>query len=145
MTRMLTLGTRLTLRTRLARRVGARRERGSSSIQMVMLLPPLFAIMFLGMQGALWYHARSVAIAGAQEGARKAAAQDSSAGAGISDAASFLTAAGGGDVLAGASVIGSRSATQASVTVSGTSMSVIPGWTITVHQSATVPVERLTG
>lgn len=133
-----------TLRTRLARHVGTRRERGSTSIQMVMLMPALFAIMFLGMQAALWYHARSVAIAAAQEGARQAGAQNGSAGTGISDAASFVSDAGGNDVLAGASVTGSRSATAATITVTGTSMSVIPGWTITVRQSATVPVERLT-
>ncbi|PWJ23256.1 TadE-like protein [Branchiibius hedensis] len=132
------------LRARLARRAGAQRERGSSSIQMVMLLPALFAVMFLGMQGALWYHARSVAIAAAQEGARKAGAQNSSVGAGISDASSFIADAGGSGVLDGAHVTGSRSGTTATITVSGTSMSVIPGWTITVRQSATVPVERLT-
>ncbi|MBO1756466.1 TadE/TadG family type IV pilus assembly protein [Allobranchiibius sp. CTAmp26] len=131
--------------TRLRRRAGAQRERGSSSIQMVMLLPALFAIMFLGLQGSLWYHARSVAIAAAQEGARTAGAHNSSADAGINDATSFIADAGGADVLAGATVTGNRSAVTATVTVRGSSMSVIPGWTITVRQSASVPVERLTG
>lgn len=132
------------LRPRLARRADARRERGSTSIQMVMLMPAPFAIMFLGMQAALWYHARSVAIAAAEEGARTAGAQNGSAGAGISDAASFVSDAGGSGVLVGASVTGSRSASTATITVTGSSMTVIPGWTITVRQSATVPVERLT-
>ncbi|MFC6706503.1 TadE family protein [Flexivirga alba] len=139
MTRIVTL-----FRTRLVHRVGAERERGSSSIQMIVFLPALFTVMFLGMQAALWFHARSVAIAAAQEGARTAGAQNGTAGAGISDAASFVSDAGGSDVLAGVHVSGSRSGNQATVTVSGSSMSVIPGWTITVHQSATVPVERLT-
>lgn len=39
------------------------------SIELLILLPALFAVMFLGMQAALFYHARSVAIAAAQEGA----------------------------------------------------------------------------
>ena len=44
-------------------------ERGSASIQMVILMPAMFAVMFLGMQAALIYHARTLAIASAQEGA----------------------------------------------------------------------------
>ena len=70
-------------------------ERGSASIQMVLLLPVLFTVMFLGMQAALFYHARSVAIAAAQEGARASSAQDGSGGAGVAAAASFVAAAGG--------------------------------------------------
>ena len=57
------------------RPVPARAERGSTSIQMVMLLPALFAVMFLGMQAALYYHARSIALASAQEGACAAGAE----------------------------------------------------------------------
>jgi Flp pilus assembly protein TadG len=134
-----------TLRHRLACSGGAEGECGSSSLQMVILMPALFAVMFLGMQGALWYHGRSVAVAAAQEGARTAGAQNGSAGDGIAEARSFVADAGGSDVLNGTQVSGSRTATQATITVTGTSMSIIPGWTITVQQSATVPVERLTG
>ena len=39
------------------------RERGSASIQMVLIMPALFSVMFLGMQAALHYHARTIAIA----------------------------------------------------------------------------------
>ena len=42
------------------------------------------------------------------------------------------------------SVSGSRTTTTATITVTGKSMSVIPGWHVTVTQSASVPVERLT-
>ena len=51
-------------------------ERGSASIQLVVLMPALFAVMFLGMQAALIYHARTLAIASAQEGARAAGAEN---------------------------------------------------------------------
>ena len=57
-------------------------DRGSATLQIVVLMPALFLLMFTGMQGALIYHARTVAIAAAQEGARNAAAQYSSAAAG---------------------------------------------------------------
>ena len=111
---------------------------------MVMLMPALFSVMFLGMQGALYYHARTVAIAAAQEGARTAGAQHGTVGEGVGAASSFVADAGGNDVLPGARVAGSRSATTATVRVSGTSLSVIPGWSPTVSQSASVPVERIT-
>jgi Flp pilus assembly protein TadG len=121
-----------------------RSERGSTSVQMVILMPVLFLVMFLGLQAALFYHARTVAIAAAQQGARAAGAETGSASDGIAAAKSFIAAAGGSDVLEHASVSGSRSATQATVTVQGAALSVIPGWSPMVQQSATVPVERIT-
>ena len=141
---METMTTLLALCRRLIGRTAIRRERGSSSIQMVILMPALFSIMFLGMQGALYYHARTVAIAAAQEGARAAGGQNGTAVGGISAASSFVSDAGGKDVLPGAQVTGGRSATTATVTVTGTSLSVIPGWSPAVSQSASVPVERIT-
>ena len=113
-------------------------------MQMVVLLPLLFSIMFLGLQAALFYHARTVAIAAAQEGARAAGAETGSTADGIAAAHTFITAAGGSDVLETVTVTGHRSAQAASVTVQGTALSVIPGWRPAVAQSATVPVERLT-
>src|SRR5450631_4745212 len=97
---------------RLIGRTAARRERGSSSIQMVILMPALFSIMFLGMQGALYYHARTVAIAAAQEGARAAGTQNGTAAGGISAASSFVSDAGGNDVLPGAHMTAGRPATK---------------------------------
>src|SRR5829696_452597 len=132
-------------RLRLVRRAAARRDqRGSTSVQMVILMPVLFFVMFLGLQAALFYHARTVAIAAAQEGARAAGAETGTASDGIAAATSFVAAAGGPDVLQNASVSGSRSATEANVTVRGAALSVIPGWSLNVEQSATVPVERIT-
>jgi Flp pilus assembly protein TadG len=141
------MATMTTLRApcrRLIGRTAAGRERGSSSIQMVILMPALFSIMFLGMQGALYYHARTVAIAAAQEGARAAGTQNGTVTGGLSAASSFVSDAGGKDVLPGAHMTGGRSATIATVTVTGTSLSVIPGWSPAVSQSASVPVERIT-
>lgn len=129
------------------RRRGASRrcgETGSVSIQMVLLLPVLFAVMFLGMQAALFYHARTVAIAAAEEGARAAGARGGTVAAGTKAAADFVATAGGDGVLKAASATGSRTPTTATVTVTGQAMSVIPGWTLAITQSATMPVERLT-
>ncbi len=111
---------------------------------MVLLMPALFSILFLGMQGALYYHARTVAIASAQEGARAAAGENGSAAAGTRAARSFIADAGGDGVLPGATATGSRTATAATVTVTGHAMSVIAGWSLPVTASASVPVERIT-
>jgi hypothetical protein len=100
--------------------------------------------MFLGMQAALFHHARTVAIAAAQEGARAAGAESGRESDGVGAATDFINEAGGDDVLTHASSTADRTATTATVTVTGYSLSVIPGWTIRITQSASVPVERLT-
>lgn len=120
------------------------RECGSASIELVILLPVLFAVMFLGMQAALYYHARTVAIAAAQEGARATGSELGSEADGAQAARAFVAGAGGDDVLPDLTVTAHRTVTVATVTVRGTSLSVIPGWNLVVRQSASVPVERVT-
>ena len=121
-----------------------RNERGSVSIELVILLPALFAIMFLGMQAALYYHARTVAIAAAEEGARAAGSESGQESAGVIAASDFVATAGGDDVLQDATATADRTQTTATVTVRGFSLTVIPGWHPAITQSASVPVERLT-
>jgi Flp pilus assembly protein TadG len=121
-----------------------RDEHGSVTIQMVFLMPALFAVMFLGLQAALYYHAREVALAAAQEGAREAGSETGTRDFGVATARTFLEDAGGSDVMTSTGVSGSRTTTTATITVTGKPLSVIPGWHVTVTQSASVPVERLT-
>ena len=120
-------------------------DRGSASLQLVVLMPALFLMMFVGMQAALIYHGRTVAIAAAQEGARTAAAQASTADAGRSAAVAFVASAGGAGVLSHVAVTADRQVATATVVVSGTTLSVVPGWTPQISQSASAPVERTTG
>ena len=117
-------------------------DRGATSIEMVILLPALFALMFLGMQAALIYQGRAVVLAAAQEGAREAASETGTAISGIRTAEGFAAASTTG--LNGVTVVGRRTATVATVTVSATTLSVIPGWSPTITQSASMPVERVT-
>ena len=118
-------------------------ERGSASIQMVILMPVMFAVMFLGLQAALIYHARTLAIASAQEGARAAGAENGTAAAGISTARDYLTATAG-DALTATAVTGERTTTTATITVRGVALSVLPGWRPGIAQSSSVTVERIT-
>lgn len=119
-----------------------RDERGAGSIEMVILLPALFAVLFLGMQAALCYHARTIAIAAAQEGARAAAASHARSGDGVAAANAYL--ADTGDSLESTRASARRTATTATVTVRGYALSVIPGWRPVITQRASAEVERLT-
>ena len=130
-------------RPRRCARVAFGCERGSASIQMVILMPAMLAVMFLGLQAALIYHARTLAIASAQEGARAAGAENGTAAAGISTARDYLTSTAG-DALTSPIVTGQRTATTATVTVRGVALSVLPGWRPPITQSSSVTVERIT-
>jgi len=112
-------------------------------MQLVVLMPLMFAAMFVGVQAAVWHHARTIAFAAAQEGVTAAAGEGGSVRDGIAVASSFAQAKGS-DVLTGESVTGRRSGATATVTVRGTALSVIPGLQFRVEQSATAPVEQLT-
>ncbi|TQL68838.1 TadE-like protein [Nocardioides albertanoniae] len=129
--------------TRSDRHRRARNERGAASIELVILLPALFAVMFLGMQAALYYHARTIAIAAAQEGARAAGAEGATSTDGRRSARAYLADVGG-DALKSSRVNVTRTGTTATATVTGRSLSVLPGWQPRVRQSASVTVERLT-
>ena len=110
---------------------------------MVVVMPALLLLMFVGVQGALVYQARTVCLGAAQSGARAAAAEDGSAGAGIATARAALDGSGAG--LGGAQVAGTRSGETATVSVRATIQSLVPGWEPVMAQSATMPVERITG
>lgn len=122
------------------------RERGSATLELVVVFPVVLLLIIGGVQGALYYHARSVALAAAQEGARAAAAEGATPGAGQAAAAAFIAATGGDDVLPGAQVDATRTPTTAAVTVTGRALTVlaVPGLDLRVAQSATLPVERIT-
>ena len=120
-------------------------QHGSATLELVVLFPVVLAIIFGAVQAALYFHARSVALAAAQEGARAAAAQHGTAANGASTAWSFLNQAGGQDVLTNAHVTPDRTASQATITVTGQSLTVLPGLPgLPVQQTARRPVERFT-
>ena len=118
-------------------------ERGSASVELVVLMPLLLLILFSGVQGAVYYHASTLALATAQEGARAAARQNATLASGTSAATAFLTDTAG-DSLTAVTITGSRTPATATITVRGSSLSLVPGWTPTVEQSASRPVERIT-
>jgi hypothetical protein len=110
------------------------------------LFPAVLLATFGLVQGALYYHARDVALAAATDGLTAARTRAGSGEEGRQAAAAFIERAGGGDVLLGASVSSVRTPTTARVTVTGRTLSLVPGlagWS--VSQTASGPVERFTG
>lgn len=118
-------------------------ERGSASVELVVLMPLLLLLLFSGVQGAVYYHASTLALAAAQEGARAAARENATLTAGTSAARGFVTEVAG-DSLTAVTITGTRTPATATITVRGSSLSLVPGWTPTVEQSASRPVERIT-
>lgn len=113
-------------------------------MELVVIFPTLLALIFIIGQAGLHFYARSVALAAAQEGTRVAAARDATAAAGSAAAHAFIVRAGS-DLLSAAQVGASRSATGATVTVTGRSLSLVPGYPgFPVSQSVSAPVERVT-
>ena len=118
-------------------------ERGSTSIQMVMLMPALFAIMFLGLQGALYYYASNVAGAAAHEGASAASAYQNRESQGVGPRAASDALEQSHGSLQDWEVAMTTTADTVTVTVTGHPLSVLPGLELRVARSATLPWERV--
>lgn len=122
-----------------------RGDDGSVSVEIAILFPALLLLITAIVQYGLWFHARSVAQAAAQEGAVAAATYQAPADAGAERARVFLETHGN-DTLLNAEVNQSAPAVgQVAVQVSGRALSLVPGAVgIEVSQSARAPIERFT-
>ncbi|NED96857.1 pilus assembly protein [Phytoactinopolyspora alkaliphila] len=119
------------------------RERGSIALEQVIIWPVVIATIVAIIQGALWFHARNVALSAAQEGARAASVE--TRGDGAAHAKAFIAAAGGTKVMTGANVSQHDTGTTVTVTVSGSAPSLVPGMAgPSFSQSSTAPLKRWT-
>src|SRR3954447_7362241 len=102
-------------------------DRGSASLEIAILAPAVLLLTFVVVQAGLWFYARSLALAAAQEGVSAGRAYNAPATAGPVRARTFLSEQAA-DSLTGTTV--SSAGTTAAVvriTVSGHSLSVLPG------------------
>lgn len=113
---------------------------GAHTIEFAIVALPLLVVTFMVVQAALVFHARSMALAAATQGANVARAYGSSAAAGKTKAEGFLDAIGQG--LQSPEVEVTTSGTDMTVTVSGQAPSIIPFMTFNVTQTASGPIER---
>lgn len=120
-------------------------ERGSASLELAVLTPALLLLTFAVVQAALWFHARSLALAAAQAGVTAGRAYTAGPGAGVGRAEAFLAQHAGDalrDTVVGA---GGSTAVVVRVEVRGRVLSVLPGVAgIPVRQDAQAQREHLT-
>lgn len=129
---------------------------GSSAIELVLLTPVLLALVFALIQTALVWNARHTVAAAAQHGARLARAATAleaalpPAGTGslptdsdarIEQSTLHFLQQTGGQALQEPTVTITRDGQYVTVTVTGTSIGVLPGTTIRVSGSSRTPVE----
>jgi Flp pilus assembly protein TadG len=120
------------------------RDRGSSAIELVLLTPLLIAMIFGIVQAGLLWHARHVAVAAAQQGARLARAD---AGTPASPDTVRAETIGylhrmGADLVGDPVVQVTRSGGWVTVTVTAHAVSLLPGGTLTVRGVSRGPVEE---
>ena len=116
-------------------------EDGYSVVEAAIIFPLLLMLVMVIFQVALWWHARHVAQAAAQEGARVARIYQGSAADGQAKAEEYLSALAP-RLLPQRAVSVSRSATTVTVQVRGTVVKIVPGLRLDVEETSTSPVER---
>jgi Flp pilus assembly protein TadG len=111
-------------------------------LETVIVFPCVLILIWGALQTGLWFHARDVCLAAAEEGARTGAVLDGSSGAAVAAANAFLAQAARG-LVESTSVSASRGR-EVVVTVTGKGLSIVPGWPVRIRQTARLPVERKT-
>ena len=121
-----------------------RRERcaedGSASLQIVLVMPVLLALMAATVDLSMLLHANHVAIAAAREGAGVVRAPGGTAAEGRRRAEEAMFQLGGG-VIRDATVTAKRGAGRADVQVRGHVRGIVPGLRLPVRASAGGPLE----
>jgi Tfp pilus assembly protein PilV len=117
-----------------------RDERGSSLVETLLALGLVALVVVIGVQGFAYAHARSIATAAAQDGAR--AAVSAGATAGLERSRQVLAAGGGAAHDLRPSI--TEQSGGVTVTVAGSAPGVFPLSLIlpSIQTSATLPVER---
>lgn len=130
------------MKTILARASALRRgERGSATLESVIVYPVLIIFIFGIFQGAFWFHARNLAHGAATAAYHAARTLDGSAGAGR--AAGMAAIETGNGSIQNPNVTVTRSAETVVVTVTGSTALVVPGFPgSTISETVTGPVER---
>lgn len=112
---------------------------GSSTTELVLLMPVVLLLVMIVVQFGLWMHARQVVLSAAQEALSVAQQLDATSDAGHSRAEEFLAQAGG---VRDAAVVVDRELTTATASVTGTTPAVVPGLSLGVSAVVEGPVER---
>lgn len=121
-------------------RTRRRDERGVGAAEFVIVMPLVMFMFLLLAQWSVQLYNDRIVHAAAREAAVDAASWDGGAAAGHQTAREYLSESGGD--LSNTKVQVSVSATEATATVSGQILSLVPGFDIRVSATASVPRER---
>lgn len=114
-------------------------DRGEASTQMVVLVPVMFLLALVVVQGALWFHAANVAESAAARGA--AAGSVVSGGAGSASAAASMVVSENGGRLAGPPSV-AVGADRVVVDVEVAVPQIVPFFPSSVRRTQSEPRER---
>jgi len=116
-------------------------ERGSVSVQMVLLMPTLLLVVWIALGAAMYFYGRTTALAAAQAGATAGAAEHGTTDDCVRTATDLASRAG--DSLAGLTVTCQIHTDTVTAVVTGNTISLVPAWEPTTTQTATVPREEI--
>jgi hypothetical protein len=120
-----------------------RADRGGAVVELAILWPVIVLVIFGAVQVTTYFTARTVALSAAQVGVATERRYDAVPGSGRDRAEEFL--AGAGDWLADPEVDPPvRTDEEVLVTVHGRALSVVPGVSWEIRQSARGTIERFT-
>ena len=126
----------------LSRQANPPHQRGSSTVEVAVLLPLIMLLLMVVVQAGIYFHTRAVAVTAARKGVTAARVETGSVADGERVAGQFLDQ--NGAALTNRQVDVSRSRDTATVTVTGDVASVIFGVPFTVTITVDAPVEQVT-
>lgn len=118
-----------------------RGDAGSASTELVIVMPLLLLLVLASVHLGLWFHARHLVNAAAQEGARAARVSGATDSDGYDRAQQILGDLGSSSVTSPAINV-TRSGGSVTVSVTGQAPPVIPGLAMTVSATSTSPIEE---
>lgn len=116
-------------------------DRGAASAELVIVMPLVLLVLLAIVQFALWSHATHIAQAAAAQGLAATRTQNGTETAGADSAQGLLDELAKGP-LRESSAVCERTATSASVRITGTAAQIVPFLRLPVHAEAAGPVER---
>ncbi|MCX4399958.1 pilus assembly protein (plasmid) [Streptomyces sp. NBC_00053] len=117
-----------------------RSDRGALALELSMIVPLAFLLLFSLVQGGIWFHGRSVAHHTAQQALDAQRVYGAPDGAGVAAGREFLAGMGGS--LNDAQIHVNAGADTVSVQVEGNVIMLVLGWRVHVSQSVQAPVEK---
>ncbi len=130
--------------------MGRRNDRGSSALELSIVAPALLFLIFFMVQAALWLYGRNVALQSAREGVSQLrlvqpTANIAAANQSAQDHTTRFARQVGGETLIGAtatSAYNTNGSGRVRVTVEGRTVSLLPGVTLHVTQTASGEIEQ---